>query len=213
MEDELAQDGKPTSAGVGVVAVEGNGNATIDWARVLRNVGYDAVLFVDSDVEADRAAADALKEIGVAVVRWKDGFNVERAVTDVLNSSELTALIEKAIELSDDPSSSRNNMLDHLKAYGLPEAEKAPVVGDWIEHGFNLDAARETVALAAHKRSWFKRVDKGQALATLFLEAEGFTDSESATKVQALRDAVFAPPQTAKVDASAGDDAVNVNEQ
>jgi putative ATP-dependent endonuclease of the OLD family len=211
--DELAQDGKPTSAGVGVVAVEGNGNATIDWARVLRNVGYDAVLFVDSDVEADRAAADALKEIGVAVVRWKDGFNVERAVTDVLNSSELTALIEKAIELSDDPSSSRNNMLDHLKAYGLPEAEKAPVVGDWIEHGFNLDAARETVALAAHKRSWFKRVDKGQALATLFLEAEGFTDSESATKVQALRDAVFAPPQTAKVDASAGDDAVNVNEQ
>jgi hypothetical protein len=206
---ELAKVGKPTSAGLGVVAVEGSGNATIGWARVLRNVGYDAVLFVDSDVDDDSAAADALEAIGVVVVRWKDGFNVERAVTEVLNSSELTALIEKAIELSDDPSSFRNNVLDHLKAYGLPDAETTPIVDHWIQRGFNLDAARKTVALAAHKRSWFKRVDKGQALATLLLAATDFTGSETASKVQALRDAVFAPPPTAKVDTSAGDDAEN----
>lgn len=190
--DDLAEDGKPSSAAIGAVAVEGSGGATIKWAQVLADVGYDVVLFIDSDVTEDCAAADALEDHGVAVVRWKDGFNIERAVADVLTASELTALIEMAVELSDDPSSSRNNFLDHLKAHGLPEAVATLAVDDWIEQGHSLDAAREAVAGAAHKRSWFKRVDKGRALTALLLEAENYPDSDTASKVQELRDAVFA---------------------
>jgi putative ATP-dependent endonuclease of OLD family len=203
---ELAEAGKPSSAALGVVAVEGSGGATIEWARVLADVGYDVVLFVDSDVGKDRGAADALKDRGVAVVRWQDGFNIERAVGDVLTAAELTALIEKAVELSDDPSSSRNNYLDHLKAHDLPATESTIVVEDWIEHGMGLDAARATVANAAHKRSWFKRVDKGQALAALLLAAEDYGASDAALKVQALRDAVLATaPDTATGPPEPGD--------
>lgn len=190
--DELAESGKPSSAAIGAVAVEGSGGATVEWARVLADVGYDVVLFIDSDVKKDRDAADALKDHGVAVIRWKDGFHIERAVTDTLDQSELTALIEKAIEISDDPSSCRNNYLSHLKDHGLPVAESTLVVTDWIEHGLDLDGAREAVAKAAHKRGWFKNVEKGRELAALVLAAVDYPDSDTASKVQSLQDSVFA---------------------
>ncbi|MGV7630903.1 ATP-dependent nuclease, partial [Mycobacterium kansasii] len=67
-----------------------------------------------------------------------------------LTASELTALIGEAIELSDDPSSYRNNVLDHLHAYGLPNEVTTLLVEEWNEHGVGLDAARATVAHAAH---------------------------------------------------------------
>ncbi|MGV7701759.1 ATP-dependent nuclease [Mycobacterium kansasii] len=208
---ELAERGKASSAAIGAVVVEGSGSETIEWARVMANVGYDVVLFIDSDVPKDRDAADALTGNGVAVVRWKDGYNIELAVTGTLTASELTALIGEAIELSDDPSSYRNNVLDHLHAYGLPNEVTTLLVEEWNEHGVGLDAARATVAHAAHKRGWFKRVDKGRALAALLLEAEGYPDSDSASKVEELRGAVFAPAPEG--DTGAPDDPSNATEQ
>ncbi|MGV7761813.1 ATP-dependent nuclease, partial [Mycobacterium kansasii] len=71
--------------------------------------------------------------------------------------------------------------------------------------------ARATVAHAAHKRGWFKRVDKGRALAALLLEAEGYPDSDSASKVEKLRGAVFAPAPEG--DTGAPDNPSNATEQ
>lgn len=190
---EMAATGKPSSAAIGVVAVPGRGGpTTILWTRLLAKVGYDVVLFIDSDVEADCDAADALTSPRVAVVRWKDTFHTERAVTETLSSSELTALITKAIELSDDPSSSRNNFLDQLKTLGLSGETTTLVVDEWIELGLDLDTARGLIASAAHDRSWFKQVHKGRELAALVLAAADYQDSDTASKIQSLRAAIFA---------------------
>lgn len=189
---ELAAAAEPSSGALGVEVVQGSGNATIEWARVLADLGYEVVLLIDSDVEKDCVAADLLASQGVAVVRWKDLFHLERAVTDALNGAELTALIEKAIELSDDPSSSRNNYLVHLKKCGLSEGITTLAVNDWIELGVDLDAARNYVADAAHKSGWFKQVHKGRELATLVLAADGYASTDTATKVRSLREAVVA---------------------
>ncbi|MFV8246852.1 ATP-dependent nuclease [Mycolicibacterium peregrinum] len=210
---ELAATGQPSSAAIGAVAVPGSGGATIGWARLLADVGYDVVLFIDSDVKKDRDAADALTNQGVAVVRWKDPFHIERAVTDTLNASELTALIEKAIGLSDDPSSSRNNYRDHLKAYGLPEEMTTLAVGDWIELGLDLDTARDLIANAAHKYGWFKQVHKGRELAALVLAAEEYRDSDTASKVQSLREAMFASVPHAAPDVAQLDDSTEAGEE
>lgn len=191
---EATAAGQPSSAAIGVVAVEGSGGATVDWARVLTLVGYDVVLFIDSDVPKDRAAADELKSEGVAVIRWKDDYHIERAVTDTLTASELTAMIAQAIDLADDPSASPNNSLTQLKAHGLPSTTTTLDVKTWIADGASLETARETIAAAAHKSGWFKRVDKGRALATFLLGAQCYSDSNTASKIAALRAAVFAPP-------------------
>ncbi|WP_228649035.1 ATP-dependent endonuclease [Microtetraspora sp. AC03309] len=188
---ELAATGEPSSGALGVEVVSGSGGATIGWARVLADLGYDVVLLIDSDVEKDCVAADALTAQGVAVVRWKDPFHLERAATDVLNATELTALLEKAIELSDDPLSSGNNYLVHLKKCGLPEEVTTLAVNDWIELGVDIEAARDHVARAAHKLDWFKKVHKGRELAALVLAAEGYAISDTASKIQSLREAMF----------------------
>lgn len=189
---EAVAAGNPPSAAIGAEIVQGSGGATVGWAEVLADLGYDVVLFMDSDVEKDREAADLLLSRGVAVVRWKDPFHLERATTDVLNASELTALIEKGIELSDDPSSSRNNYLDHLKTCGLPQEAATLAVDDWIRLGLDLDLARQRIAQAAHKYGWFKQVHKGRELAKLVLAAESYPDSDTAAKVESLKDAMFA---------------------
>jgi len=203
---ELAATGEPSSAALGVEVVQGSGNATIERARVLADLGYDVVLFIDSDVEKDRLAADALATQGVVVVRWKDPFYLERAVADVLNAAELTALIEKAIELSDDPSSSGNNYLVHLKKCDLPEELTTLAVDTWIQLGLDLDAARNHVARAAHKFDWFKQVHKGRELAMLVLAAEGYATTDTASKVQSLREAMFAPAPDRSLDVAVPDD-------
>lgn len=210
---DLAATGEPSSGALGVEVVQGSGNATIERARVLADLGYDVVLLIDSDVEKDRVAADALATQGVAVVRWKDPFYLERAATDALNGAELTALIEKAIELSDDPSASRNNYLVHLKKCGLSEEITTLVVNDWTELGVDLNAARNHVAHAAHKFDWFKQVHKGRALATLVLAAEGYATTDTASKVQSLRDAVFAPAAHRSPDATVPDDLPGKSEE
>jgi hypothetical protein len=186
--------------------VQGSGNATIEHARVLADLGYDVVLLIDSDVEKDRVAADALIGRGVAVVRWKDPFHLERAVTDALNPSELTAFIEKAIELSDDPSASGNNYLTHLKKRGLPEAITTLAVNNWLDLGLDPDTARAVIANAAHKHSWFKQVHKGRELAALVLVAKGYAVSDTASKIQSLREAMFASVTHTKSDVVETDD-------
>lgn len=210
---ELAATGEPSSGALGVEVVQGSGNATIERARVLADLGYDVVLLIDSDVENDCVAADALAANGVVVVRWEDPFYLERAVTDVLNAAELTALIEMAIELSDDPSSSGNNYLVQLKKYGLPNQVTTLAVNDWIELGLDLDVARDRIALAAHKSGWFKRVHKGRQLAAFVLKAESYPSSDTASKVQFLRDAIFASVSHTASDVVEPDDSASRGEE
>ena len=192
--NQRATEGSPSAAALGVVAVEGSGGAgSIGWARVLANLGYDVVLFIDSDVPKDCGDADALKALGVTVVRWEDGLRTEQAVTAVLGAARLSALIQKAVDLSDDPSSSQSNFLGHLKTHGLTAQATNLIVDDWVSLGVSLADARAVVASAAHAYKWFKRVDKGRDLAAALLDGDDFNRSDAAAKVQALHDAIFAP--------------------
>jgi putative ATP-dependent endonuclease of OLD family len=125
----------------------------------------------------------------------------EQAVTEVLGAASLSALIQKAVDLSDDPSSSQRNFLEHLKTRGLTQQATTLVVDDWLDLGVSLPDARVTVAAAAHEHKWFKRVDKGRELAALLLGGEDFGNSDAAEKVQALRGAIFAPFTSATDDA------------
>jgi len=194
---DLLATGDPSSGALGVEIVQGSGSETIEQARLLASLGYDVVLFMDSDVKHDCAAADALRNEGVVVIRWQKDFRLERAVTDALNEAELTALIDKAVELSDDPSASRNNYLTHLRGCGLPEGLTTLSVNEWIGAGVDLNTARNLVAEAAHKYKWFKQVHKGRQLATLVLGSEGSEGSDTALIIQRLREAIFAslPPE------------------
>ena len=190
---ERSVDGDPVSAALGVIAVEGSGGSgTLQRGETLEKLGYEVVLLLDSDVEVDNSRADvfAQRPLGT-VVRWRDGFNAERAICEVLDSSGLTELIELGIDLSDNPEDGQANFLTHLKDGGLRSEVDCLDVAKWISQGVSLERARELLAKVAGKKRWFKQVHRGKALALSFLGAKHLFDSDELRRVTALRAAIF----------------------
>lgn len=189
---EAAGAGEPVSAALGVVAVEGSGSETVTRGEILDGLGYEVTLLLDSDVDAVNIKADAFAARPyAAVIRWRDGFNLERALCEVLDADGLTALIQLAIKLSEHPEDGATNFLTHLKDHGLPRELIDLEVAHWIGIDYTIGQARELVAKVASKKSWFKQVHRGRALASHLMAAQHFQDSDEFSKVTALRAAIF----------------------
>lgn len=205
---EAAVNGTPVSAARGVVAVEGSGSDTVTRGEILDDLGYEVTLLMDSDVDAVNIKADAFAaRPGAAAVRWRDNFNVERALCEVLDADGLTALIQLGIELSEHPEDGATNFLTHLKNSGLPRELTSLEVGDWISSGYGRGEARELIARVASKKSWFKQVHRGRALASRLMDARHLQDSDELAKVNALRAAIFDPRPTFAEELNASKDA------
>ncbi|MGN7131914.1 ATP-dependent nuclease [Rhodococcoides corynebacterioides] len=191
---DAAVNGTPVSAALGVVATEGSGSETVARGEILDDLGYEVTLLMDSDVDAVNVKADAFgTRPRAAVVRWRDGFNVERALCEVLDADGLTTLIELGIALSENPEDGSTNFLTHLKNSALPRELTSLKVGDWISSGYTLNEARELIARVASKKSWFKQVHRGRALASLLMDARHLQNSDELAKVNALQAAIFDP--------------------
>jgi len=206
---EAAVNGTPVSAALGVVAVEGSGSDTVTRGEILDELGYEVTLLMDSDVNDVNVKADAFAARPKAeAVRWRDGFNVERAVCEVLDADGLTALIQLGITLSEHPDDGAANFLTHLGNAGLPRDQTSLNVGDWVSSGYSLSKARELIAKVASKKSWFKQVHRGRALASQLMAARHLQDSDELAKVNALRAAIFDLRQNASGEEKASKDEI-----
>jgi hypothetical protein len=201
-DSEQAEAGSAVSAALGVVAVEGSGGTgTIASGKILDKLGYEVTVLLDSDVPADNLTADAFDARPLAaVVRWRDGFNIERAVCEVLDAAGLSDLIQLGINLSDHPEDGPTNFLTHLKNGGLPKETEGLDVAQWIASGVELDGARELVAMVASQRKWFKQVHRGKELARRLMTAAHREDSDEFEKLARLRAAIFEPREIATSD-------------
>ncbi|MGV9671360.1 AAA family ATPase [Gordonia sp. NPDC003504] len=195
---EAAKKGNPVSAALGVVAVEGRGSETVTRGEILDDLGYEVTLLLDSDVDEVNTRGDAFAiRQRAAVVRWRDDFNLERALCEVLDTDGLTALIQLGIDLSEHPEDGAVNFLTHLKNFGLPSDLSDLDVGNWTSSGYTLSQSRELVAKVASKKSWFKQVHRGRDLATHLMAAEHLEGSDELAKVNALRAAIYTVRVTA----------------
>lgn len=194
---EAAQGGDPVSAARGVVAVEGSGPQTVTRGALLDDLGYEVTLLLDSDVDAVNIKADSFAtRPRAAVIRWRDRFNVERALCEVLDADGLTALIQLGIDLSEHPDDGATNFLVHLKSHGLPPELTDLEVAHWVDAGYMIGKARELIATVASKKGWFKQVHRGRHLAALLMTAPHLQDSDELVRVTALRSAIFDPRTT-----------------
>lgn len=193
-DDEAVARGEPVSASLGVVAVEGSGSDTVTRGEILDGLGYEVSLLLDSDVGAVNVKADAFAaRPRAAVVRWRDGFNLEGALCEVLDADGLTSLIQLGIELSEHPEDGVINFLTYLKNSGLPDQCVDLEVEHWLSTSFTLSQARELVSRVASKKKWFKQVHRGRALAPHLMAAKHLQGSDEFDKLNALRVAIFEP--------------------
>lgn len=194
-DDQRANGAHPVSAALGVVAVEGGGGSgTIQTGETLDGLGYEVTLLLDSDVVDDNVKADAFEtRKRAAVVRWRDGFNVERAVCEVLDAAGLTQLIQLAINLSENPEDGSTNFKAHFDQLGLPKGAVGLDVSGWVAAGMSIDHARELVATVASKKKWFKQVHRGRPLALRMLQGTHYAESDESRRVESLKEAIFHP--------------------
>lgn len=189
-----AEQQKSPSSALGVVAVEGRGgNEAVKLAELLLNAGFRVTLFADSDVEDVNRKATTVAAAGGAVVQWAGGLNTEQAVCSELAPAGLTALIDLAIKVAEDPEAAAIAYADHLKDRGAPRIDTVLSVTSWQEVGINVDRAQEIVAAAAHAKSWFKNVDRGRQLGAFLLMSLELEGCPLRLALAQLEAAVYAP--------------------
>lgn len=210
--------GAPSSAGLGVVAVDAGGNSkAVTLAQQLHQGGFRVTLFIDSDVAQVNIDADALTAQGVCVARWCAPHNTEQAICAELDAAGLAALISLALQQfcavdgldPDDPddmaeiTSLRESLTAQLHNKLPTPVADAFDVASWAAEGVILEAARSAVAAAAGGKStkkgskpWFKMIEPASALTRLLLDRGGVEpDGDLARTWGVLRSSVY--PATA----------------
>lgn len=186
------------SAALGVVALEGDGGTgSAKWAKEFLSVGYDVVLFIDSDDSNANAMVPDVQQCGGTVVQWPGDNCIESAVCSQLDASGLNAYITAALEVADDPNASRSSFTDHLRKYvvpngAIPAGLDVLDMGSWISLGIDLNMCRSAVSDVSKATGWFKRVDKGQRLGSFILETPSLQTGVVKATLNKLKAAIYA---------------------
>lgn len=188
------------SAALGVVALEGNGGTgSAKWAKEFLGVGYDVVLFIDSDEPDANAMAASVQQLGGTVVQWPDGVCIESAICSQLDETGLNAYIAAALEVADDLAASTQSFIAHLRKYailtGVTQAEVDILdMTSWTAAGISLETCQTAVGLVSKEKGWFKRVDKGQRLGAFILETPSLQTGPVRATLDELKAAIYTRP-------------------
>ncbi len=186
------------SAALGVVALEGNGGTgSAKWAKEFLGVGYDVVLFIDSDEPDANAMVPDVQQLGGKVVQWPGDVSIESAICSQLDETGLNAYIAAALEVADDPATSKLSFTDHLRKYAVlngvtPAGVDILDMTTWAAAGISLDACWTAVARVSKEKAWFKRVDKGHRLGTFILETASLQAGPVKATIDEFKAAIYA---------------------
>ena len=148
----------------GTTVMDGGGQQAAGRAIGLARLGYQAALFVDSDVPLDPSVTIAF-EAGVRVIQWADLVSTEERITRDLPDKNLERLVRLAIELVEDQEAVLSAIGAQLPARIDPL--ETPDVLSWVSPDTPVDVIREAIGKAAKKKKWFKSIEKGQRLGDL----------------------------------------------
>jgi hypothetical protein len=204
-----AKEQMSPSSALGVVAVEGRGgNDAVNLARLLLDAGFRVTLFADSDVEDVNGKAATVTAAGGTVVQWAGGLNTEQAVCSELDPTGLTALIDLAVKIAENPEVAAIAYADHLKHYGAPRTETVLSVTSWQDVGTDVGRAQQIVAAAAHAKGWFKNVDRGKQLGAFVLSRSELEGGPLRSVLAQLEAAVYASADALSADPAYTEDTV-----
>ena len=149
----------------GVVLVDGGGSKFYDYARILKVIGADFLLFCDSDERQANEKKEQLKREGVPVVDWKVGDSFEQAIFRDLPNNSISNLIKLAYSLAPE----HENEEERKKAFVQSIAAKVGIDENAIFNGTEFsEQQRSGLAEVAKKNGkWFKSTRGGLSVASI----------------------------------------------
>lgn len=170
-------DGKPSHAALGVCQTDGHGSTDAPRrTRMLRQLGYPALLVIDNDDRASDPGVKQAKVDGAEVVRWNHGHALEDEIVASLSETGLADLIALAADIR-----SEEAVLNavHSRLSGTPALSGLDPVG-WVDATMPMEAVRQAIGFAAkgkktnsdnkdEDKAWFKREELGEQLGELLI--------------------------------------------
>lgn len=165
----------------GAIAIDGEGSTAPKRARELRSLGYEVMIFSDSDGSI-AAEATTLRDSGIPVTMWEGSVCTEQRLFRDLAWRGVKELL--AIVLQDrDDQSMRNQVRAKLPTGNAIDLSAAPL--DWQDH----PALRDALGLAASgKPGWYKQLHLGEAVGrVLATHLDSLATTNTAAVVETLR--------------------------
>ncbi len=153
----------------GVVLVDGGGSKFYDYARILKVIGADFLLFCDSDERQANEKKEQLRREGVSVVDWEVGDSFEQAIFRDLPNNSISNLIKLAYSLTPE----HENEEERKKAFVQSIAAKVGIDENAIFNGTEFSVLqRSGLAEVAKKNGkWFKSTRGGLSVASIISRA------------------------------------------
>ena len=193
-------DGEGALSHRGIALADGRGNDQAPKTAVrLAGLGYDVLLFADSDVPLGVQVGE-LEEAGVTVVQWDGEVATEERCADDLPRDGLVRMVEYTVETFG--LGSVRDTLNHRLGDDGPLEGDAP--GAWIDQiGENVfrrvfgATAKESdrndrTARGSKPKGWFKTIDAGEYLGAIIAEAwEGLEGTDLRAKLSQIEEWVY----------------------
>ncbi len=185
---------------LGVAAALGDGNATKNTpktARAFADLGYDAAIIADTD---DPLKWDGVSSKGIRIIEWGpnqqtgNGTCIEVRICLDLPPEGLVEVLELAVKIAEDRGSKRpaTSVRDSVAHWARSTSPKRPLPEDDYEAWWDLldeNVLRDAVGKAAHKNTWFKRIDRGEKLGEIVVKyLHQIPDRDLARKIRMLRE-------------------------
>ncbi len=152
----------------GVGPFLGGGENVLTNAEMLKSIGYDVVIFMDSDKESEELKKQEAKEKGLEIIDWEKPYAIEQQIfkestVEVANQllkiaveeKSIDSIVSKLTDISYEIDESGNIKLDNATT-----TEQLVIIG----------------GIAMQKKcSWYKRIDLGEAVGnTVFGNYDSF---------------------------------------
>ena len=164
--------------------IEGGGSNAPARARDLASLGYETLLFADSDRDLD-PGPDSLRQSGVTVIMWDESVSTEERICRDAPLAALQGIIDLAATIK---SASDVRTLVSSKLPRSASLESLDIQS-WMHDGFTIEEIRLAVASAAMagERPWFKRIDTAEELGhVLASHWDQMIDSDLSRKIEEI---------------------------
>ncbi len=157
-------EGKPIEQ-LGAALVDGNGHQAPSIAKAIRELGYSACLFRDSDSALGEQELKSLEAAGIPVIQYAGTCNTEQAIFMAADDACFGELLDFAMAEhgAEAVASSIASKID-----GLTPVNAQSPHSEWtFSQEISQEDLRKLVGEVAHKKKWFKELRLGREVSPL----------------------------------------------
>jgi energy-coupling factor transporter ATP-binding protein EcfA2 len=164
----------------GAIPLDGEGSNAPKRARELKTLGYDVMIFADSDGSIATEAA-ALRQAGIEVTMWAGSVCTEQQLFNDLPWQGVKELLSIVLQNRDEQSI--RNQIIAKQLPGITLDLTRPIM-DWTE----APALREVLGRTAGSAGWYKQLHLGEAVGkVLATHLATINTTNTGTVVETLR--------------------------